>query len=161
MWSIEEKLSGKRIAYVPNWELSGENVYSFNTFKEKVQYILIDNFRSYAKINITTPESRYTFKAGEQVKLPLMIINNYAKPITFGKNKAYQDCLVFCLFHEEEMAGEEKKLLLNGLTIKKVFKTNTIFHVPEKKGTYYLRISIQNGWLPPGINSRLIRMKVE
>jgi hypothetical protein len=160
MWSMEEELQGKRIMYIPNWELGGEAVHTFQTNKGEVRGIFIDNFRSYAKIDIRIPQPRYTFKAGEQVVLPLTVVNNYGKPVTFGKNKAYPDWLVFCLFHEEETAGEEKKLLLDGITIKDTFRTNTTFHVPQKEGVYYLRISVKNGWMPPGINSRLIRLKV-
>ncbi|WP_430406423.1 ArnT family glycosyltransferase [Fluviicola sp.] len=161
MWNIEEILQGKRIMYIPNWQLDRDGSCSFPTSKEKVQYILIDDFRSYAKINIATNESRYTFKAGALIDFPLTLTNNYCKPITFGRNKTYPDWLVFCLFHEEEMASEEKKLSLDGITIHHSLKMNSKFHVPKQKGTYYLRISIQNGWLPPGINSRLIRLTVE
>jgi len=32
---------------------------------------------------------------------------------------------------------------------------------PDKPGVYYLRVSIKSGWLPPGINSRLVKIKVE
>lgn len=161
MWNIEETLQGRRIMYIPNWQLGGEDVCSFKTSKEEVQYILIENFRSYAKINIATYKSRYTFRAGTLIHFPLSLTNNYGKPITFGRNKTYPDWLVFCLFHEEEMATVEKKLLLDGLILKDSFKINSTFRAPEQKGIYYLRISIQNGWLPPGINSRLIRLTVE
>lgn len=160
IWNIEDSLQGKRIMYILNWEVE-DGFHSVQTVKEKVNYLFIGNFHSYAKIEIKTREPRYTFKAGSLVDLPLTLVNNYDKPVTFGKNKEYPDWLVFCLFREEEMMGEEKKLLLDGLTIDHSFKTNTTFQVPEKKGTYYLRISIQNGWLPPGINSRLIRLTVE
>ncbi len=161
MWSIEEKLQGKSIIYVPNWELSGENILSFQTNKGELQYIVIDNFRSYAKINITTPQPRYTFKAGDIIEFPLTLKNNYGKPVTFSENPAYPDWLVFCVFHEEKQIGEEKKLWLNGMTLFESLETSVTFNVPYQKGVYYLRISIKNGWLPPGINSRLIRLTVE
>lgn len=161
MWDIEEKLQGKSIVYVPNWELSGENTLSFQTNKGELQYIVIDNFRSYAKINITTPQPRYTFKAGDIIELPLTLKNNYGKPVTFGENPAYQDWLVVCVFREEEQIGEEKKLWMNGITLFDSLETSVSFNVPFEKGVYYLRISIKNGWLPPGINSRLIRVVVE
>ncbi|WP_300662591.1 hypothetical protein [Fluviicola sp.] len=161
IWNIEESLQGKRIIYIPNWEIAGEGVHSLWTMKGKIQYIFIDNFRSYSKINITTPEPRYVFKAGMLVHFPVTLINNYGNPVTFGKNKTYPDWLVFCLFREEESVGEEKKLALDGLTIDDSLNVRTLFQVPERTGTYYLRISIKNGWLPPGINSRLIRLRVE
>ncbi len=161
IWDIEDKLQRKSIVYVPNWKLDGENVHVFHTNKEELQYVKIDNFRSYAKINITTPKPRYTFKAGDTIELPLTLKNNYGKPVRFGENAAYTDWLVFCVFHEEEQIGEEKKLWLNGITLFDSLETSAAFTVPHKKGVYYLRISIRNGWLPPGINSRLIRFKVE
>lgn len=159
LWSIEDSLQGKQVLYIPNWEMEGAQ--KLKTNKEEVNYLFIDNFRSYAKIAIQTEQPRYTFQAGTKVNLPLTLKNNYSKPVTFGENKDYADWLVFCLFHEEETVGEEKKLLLNGLTIVDTFTTKATFHVPKKKGVYYLRISIKNGWLPPGINSRLIRLVVE
>lgn len=161
IWDIEENLQGKRIMYIPNWEIGGESVHSFRTSKGKVQYVFIDDFRSYSRIQITTPEPRYVLKAGKLVHFPITLINNYGKPVTFGKNKTYPDWLVFCLFREEESVGEEKKLALDGLTIDHSYHVSTTFQVPKQKGVYYLRISIKNGWLPPGINSRLIRLRVE
>lgn len=161
IWDIEEKLHGKKIVYVPNWDMKGENVHSFVTSKGKVQTFSIGNFRSFSKINITTSQPRYTFKAGEIIEFPLTVKNNYDKPITFGENSAYPDWLVFCVFREEEQIGEEKKLCLNGITLFDSIETSVTFNVPYQKGVYYLRISIKNGWLPPGINSRLIRFRVE
>ncbi len=161
IWDIEEKLHGKKIVYVPNWDMEGENIHSFVTSKGKVQIFSIENFRSFSRINIVTPQPRYTFKSGEIIEFPLTMKNNYGKPITFGENSAYPDWLVFCVFREEEQIGEEKKLWLNGITLFDSLETSVTFHVPYQKGVYYLRISIKNGWLPPGINSRLIRFKVE
>lgn len=161
IWDIEDKLQGRSIVYIPNWKLEGENIHTFQTNKKEVQYVTIDNFRSYAKINVTTPKPRYTFKSGDIIEFPLTLKNNYDKPITFGENSAYPDWLVFCVFREEEQIGEEKKLWLNGITLFSSLETSVTFNVPYRKGVYYLRISIKNGWLPPGINSRLIRFKVE
>nr|WP_294859436.1 glycosyltransferase family 39 protein [uncultured Fluviicola sp.] len=161
IWNIEESLQGKSVAYIPNWELAGENVHTFQTGKGELQYILIDNFRSYARINITTPKPRYTFHAGDVIQLPLTLENQYGKPVSFGKNSVYPDWLVFCVFHEEKQIGEEKILWMNGITLFDSLETSATFTVPSQKGVYYLRISIKNGWLPPGINSRLIRIIVE
>jgi hypothetical protein len=33
--------------------------------------------------------------------------------------------------------------------------------VPDMPGTYYLRVSVKSGWMPPGINSRLVKIRVE
>lgn len=161
IWNIEDKLQGKRIVYIPNWKLEGENVHTFQTGKEEIQYVAIDNFRSYAKIHIMTPQPRYTFKAGDIIQIPLTLNNNYGKPVRFGENPAYADWLEFCVFHEEEQIGEEHILCLNGMTLFDSLETSARFSVPYQKGVYYLRISIRHGWLPPGINSRLIRVVVE
>jgi hypothetical protein len=161
IWNIEDKLQGKSVVYIPNWKLEGENVHTFQTGKEEIQYVAIDNFRSYAKIHITTPQPRYTFNAGDIIQIPLTLKNNYGKPVRFGENPAYADWLEFCVFHEEEQIGEEQILCLNGMTLFDSLETSARFSVPYQKGVYYLRISIRYGWLPPGINSRLIRVVVE
>ncbi len=161
LWDIEDSLQGKRVMYVPNWKVGGQGARSFATAKGEVEYVFIDDFRSYAKIAVTIPQARFQLKAGELVELPVTLTNQYGKPVTFGLNEAYPDWLVFCLFHEEEPLREERKLSLNGLTIDSSFRTHLQLRAPEKPGVYYLRISIQSGWLPAGINSRLVRMVVE
>ncbi|MGV3613145.1 MAG: ArnT family glycosyltransferase [Fluviicola sp.] len=160
IWSIEETLQGKKILYLPNWEAGGD-FHAFQTNKGKFQYLEIENFRSYAKVNIKTLSPRYKLKAGEMIDFWLTLENNYNKPISFGENPAYADWLVFCVFHEENQIDEEQKLLLNGVTLFDSLETSVPFTAPSEKGVYYLRISIKNGWLPPGINSRLIRIIVE
>jgi hypothetical protein len=33
--------------------------------------------------------------------------------------------------------------------------------VPDKPGVYFLKVSIKSGWFPPGINSRLVKIRVK
>jgi hypothetical protein len=69
--------------------------------------------------------------------------------------------LCYCLnyydkFYEEKVLMNMKDVVLNG-SMKMVLKITT----PAQEGPYYLRLSLQCGWLPPSINSRLMRMDIE
>jgi len=160
LWSIEDSLQGKRVLYIPNWETAEHGVQAFQTEKENVLFVFIDNFRSYAKIAITTPEPRYTFKAGSVARIPVTLHNNYPQPVTFNKNADFPDQLVCCVFRHETFTGEQLIMPLKGVVIDREFKTQLLLEVPRQKGTYYIRIAIRTGWLPSAINSRLIRVTV-
>jgi hypothetical protein len=160
LWDIEDSLQGKRVFYVPNWDI-GPKAFSVRTQKETVPYLYIDNFRSYAKVAIHTPQKRFVYKAGETVRLPITLENQYPEPVRFNLNADYPDKLVFCVFNQEEFDHVQDIRSLEGIVLNNALCLNTVFKVPEKKGTYYVRIAVQNGWLPPMINSRLLRVVVE
>lgn len=160
LWDIEDGLQGKRVLYVPNWDI-GPEALSIRTEKENVQYLYIDNFRSYAKVAIHAPQKRFVFRAGETVHLPITLENRYPQPVRFNRNRDYPDKLVFCVFDQEEFDHQQEIRSLEGVVLDSTLCLNTVFRVPEKSGTYYVRIAVQNGWLPGTINSRLIRVTVE
>ncbi len=160
LWDIEERLQGKTVFYIPNWPVTGEDVQTFQTSKGAVQTIRIPNFRSHTKVQIATPEIRYEATPGETIRMPLTVTHSYQKSVVFGQNDAYPDSLVYCLFHEEAFTCEQGILPLNGYILDKPITIDWSFKAPLKKGHYYLRFSIRNGWLPPTINSRLIPVKV-
>jgi hypothetical protein len=161
LWSIEDSLQGKRVFFVPNWEISGEGTHRFRTSKEIVHAVLIDNFRSYAKVTIATQQPRFTFPRGTTVRIPVRLTNHYPGPVRFDHNEQYPVWLVYCLFREETPDRQVNVLPLRDLVLKKTFATEIEMITPQAPGAYYLRISIQTGWLPPAINSRLIRMNIE
>jgi hypothetical protein len=161
LWGIADSLQGKCVLFVPNWEIGGEGVLKFAAGREKIFAVFIDNFRSYEKIAIETEQPRFTFPPGTTVHLPLMLHNRYGHPVRFDHNAAYPVSLVYCLFKEEAPDRQETILPLKDIVLKKSMRTLFSFRTPEKEGSYYLRFSVQTGWLPPGINSRLIRVNVE
>jgi hypothetical protein len=41
------------------------------------------------------------------------------------------------------------------------YKTSIKMKAPDIAGVYYLKVCIKSGWMPPGINSRLVKINVE
>ncbi len=79
----------------------------------------------------------------------------------FGLNKEFPDSLVYCLFKEEKYNHEKSIHGLGGKVLDKTWDISVPLSIPKEEGTYYLRIAIKSGWLPPTINSRLIRIDVK
>jgi hypothetical protein len=161
LWSIEDNLKGKRVVFIPNWVMTGPGMYTLHTKKESLQYLFIDNFRSYAKVAITTDQPRFTFPPDAVVRIPVTLHNHYSHPVQFGLNEQFPDMLVYSLFREETLYSEVTIMPLKGKVLRHEFATELNLLTPKTEGSYYLRISIRTGWLPPAINSRLIRVNVK
>lgn len=160
-WPIEDSLQGKRILYIPNWETERPDEFKIQTPKETLFGIFIDNLRSYTKVLITTGNNSYKFKTGASAIIPITMINNYPNKIQFGLNKNYPDKLVYALFKEETFDRTYDIAELNNRVLDSPYQSSFVLQVPKEAGVYYLRVCIQSGWMPPLINSHLMRMVVE
>lgn len=160
-WPIEDSLQGKRILYIPNWETERPDEFKIETPKGTLFGIFIDNFRSFTKVLITTGDNSYKVKAGDKITIPITLINTYPGKVQFGLNKAYPDKLVYSIFKEETFDLTTDIAELGTLTLDSTYTTRFVLQVPDKAGVYYLRVSIQSGWMPPLINSHLMRMVVD
>lgn len=160
-WPIEDSLQGKRILYIPNWETERPDEFKIETPKGTLFGIFIDNFRSFTKVLITTGSNSYKLKAGEKITIPVTLINTYPSKVQFGLNKDYPDKLVYSIFNEETFDRTIDIAPLGNFTLYTSYSTSFELQVPEKPGVYYLRVSIQSGWMPPLINSHLMRMVVD
>lgn len=160
LWSIEDSLQGRRVVFIPNWEMTGPGIYALRTDKESLHYLYIDNFRSYAKVAITTDRPRFTFPPDTLVHIPVTLHNQYPHPVRFGLNEQLPDLLVYSLFREEALYSEVIMLPLKGKVLCHAYTTMLTMRTPKTEGSYYLLISVRTGWLPPAINSRLIRVNV-
>jgi hypothetical protein len=160
-WPIEDSLQGKRILYIPNWETERPDEFKIKTPKEALFGIFIDNFRSFTKVMITTGNNSYKLKAGSQVTIPITLINQYPEKVQFGLNSNYRDKLVYSLFKEEAFDHTSDITELGNFVLDSAYSTHFVLQVPNEKGVYYLRVSIQSGWMPPLINSHLMRLVIE
>jgi hypothetical protein len=160
-WPIEDSLQGKRIMYIPNWETERPDEFKIATPKGTLFGIFIDNFHSYTKVAITTDNNSYKLRAGSKVNIPITLINNYPGKVQFGLNKDYPDKLVYDIFKEETFDHTSDIAELGDRILDSTYKTSFMLQAPDQEGVYYLRVCIQSGWMPPLINSHLMRMVVE
>lgn len=161
LWNIADEMQGKKVLLVPNWDPGPDvNRFYFQTNKGRENGIFIDNFRSYTKIDIATGVNWFHFKPNTEVSIPVTITSPYATPVRFDLDSLFPVTLCYRLnyydkFYEEKVLVNMKDVVLNG-SMKMTLKIKT----PQQEGPYYLRFSFRCGWLPPSINSRLMRMDV-
>jgi len=102
-----------------------------------------------------------TFHAGQEVEVPVTLRNPGREAVDFSQAYPARVHLTYFILQYGKPVVYEKVEELSGKTIEKEYNTDIPVHLPEKPGVYYLKVSIKSGWLPAGINSRLLKLKVE
>jgi hypothetical protein len=126
----------------------------FNYFIEK-------NYRSYNFVgcDIILPEDE--FLAGQTYNIPIILKNTQSEPVDFHDARPAKVFLTYLLLQYGKPVIYKKFEDISELTIADEYSTSLTIKMPEKPGVYYLKVSIKSGWLPPGINSRLVKVRVE
>ncbi|NTV82790.1 MAG: hypothetical protein HGA23_00640, partial [Bacteroidales bacterium] len=124
-------------------------------------YIMEDNYRSYNYIPVEFHLDNHTVKAGTSIEIPVRIINPGEKPIHFNYEDSSKVYLAYYLLQYGKSVIYKNFEDISPLVLKDEYETSFRLEVPEKPGIYYLKVSVKRGWLPPGINSRLVKVKVE
>lgn len=161
LWDIADELQGKTVLYLPNWDLQHPGIFFFSTVKGQQNGVFIPDFRSYGHLFFTTGQPNYKLKAGQSATVDFVLDNPFHRPATFGHNANIPDLLTYTLFNEEEYDRTVIIRSLKGTIVKDTLHEKFTLMAPEKPGVYYLILSVQSGWLPAGMNSRLVRMVVE
>jgi hypothetical protein len=91
---------------------------------------------------------------------PVVLKNPYSDPVQFNYVDTGKVFLTCFLLKKGKPVIYEKLEDITMLVLDEEYSTSFRLKMPEEPGTYYLRISIKSGWLPPGINSRLFRLEV-
>ena len=159
IWDIEDSMQGKSVFLIPNWDIPDLN--TFETEKEIFNYKVIDNFRSYNKVIIECLiQNDSKFSSNELVETPLSFVNPSSQSIRFDQNEKYPVYAVCSIFKHEDFIEEQTLFHLDHLILKDLTKVSVNVKIPQDPGIYYLRFSLKSGWLPPSINSNLIRIIV-
>ncbi|HLG04053.1 MAG TPA: glycosyltransferase family 39 protein [Bacteroidia bacterium] len=161
IWSIADSLQGKTVALFMPYAENRDSLKTFDTPRGKMQMLVIENFRSYNKVRIKTAKDWYHFKHGEEVFIPLTFHLENNNPQHFYHNPQYPVSLVYTRYYYDRHDGEFMLLDLDDAVITPGQTYTARIQLPEKTGPYYLRFSIRTGWMPPGLNSHIIRMDVE
>lgn len=158
LWDISDHMEGKRVALFRPWAEGRDSLETFETPNGKMQLIMLDNFHSYTKVRIATDKDWYTFQHSSDVEIPL----TFQLPgDLFNIAQAEPVELVCVRYHFNDWDEEVPLLRLDTFDIPQGWQTTVHLHTPEEPGPYYLRFCLRSGWMPPYINSHLIRMDVE
>jgi hypothetical protein len=168
---IEQELQGKDVMLIfPKKGVAEDDVekYSiqltdsllFPTGKYR-WYVYEKDYRSYNFIRAEILLADHELTAGSEVAIPLVLKNPGPEPVVFRHKNSGKVYLTYYLLQYGKPLIYEKFEDISGLELKDEYQTSLKIKVPDKTGVYYLKVSIKSGWLPPGINSRLVKIKVK
>lgn len=168
---IEEQLQGREVMLVfPKKNIAPDDLkeYSIKLTDSLLYpngnyryYIFEKDYRSYNFLQADILLKDHEVEAGTEVTIPVVLKNPGGEPVVFNATDTGKVYLTYLLLQHGKPVIYEKFEDISRLMLKDEYKTSFRMKVPDKPGIYYLKISIKSRWLPPGINSRLFRVRVK
>jgi hypothetical protein len=123
-------------------------------------YVFHENYHTYNFIPVEVPLKDHTVEAGSLVEIPVVMRNPGSTPVVFSEGDPEGTWLTSYLIQYGKPVDYNKLEDITNLVLEDEYRTSFRLRAPEKPGVYYLRVSVKSGWLPPGINSRLVKVRV-
>jgi hypothetical protein len=168
---IERQLQGKEAMVIfTRKSISQEDITDYGIkLNDSIQYpnkkyryyIIEKDYRSYNYIPVEFHLESHTVKAGSEIVVPVILKNPGTDPVNFGVRDSSKDYLSYYLLQYGKPVIFMNFEDISTLILKEEYETSFKMKAPEKPGVYYLKVSIKSGWMPPGINSRLLKLTVE
>jgi hypothetical protein len=168
---IEKNLQGREVLIItPRLNIDTNDLKTYNiqlndsllTPSGAYHYYFIDtNYRTYNFIKADILLEDHEFKAGAETTVPVILRNPGDQPVEFKQAGPAKVYLAYVLLQHGKPVIYKKFEDISKSELDKDYKTSFRMTIPEKPGTYYLRVSIKSGWLPTGINSRLFKIRVK
>jgi len=168
---IEEQLQGREVMIVfPKKNIARDDLKEYGIkLTDSLQYpngkyrcyIFEKDYRSYNFLQAEILLKDHEVKANAEVTIPLILKNPGAEPVVFSENNSGKVYLTYYLLQYGKPVIYEKTEDISQLVLIDEYKTSFRMKAPDQPGVYYLKISIKSGWLPPGINSRLFKIRVK
>jgi hypothetical protein len=167
---IEKTLQGRDILVVtPKLNIDTADIKAYNIrlkdslltpFGSYHYYLNDKNYRTYNFVLADIQLEDHEFEAGTEVSIPVRLQNPGKDPVIFKEAGPLKVYLTYILLLHGKKVIYNKFEDISDLELKQAYNTSFNMTIPVKPGIYYLRVSIKSGWLPPGINSRLYKIKV-
>lgn len=162
LMDLEENLQGKRVFQINRFRDTARYSDYYTQIGKGIHYRVIDNFRSFRKVNVSTEQADGLEVSGDEMVLTVTLTNDYDYDIDFGKVEGRKVYL-----NAHFLQGLEPKLtvpveLLTDQMAPGAEISKTIhFAVPNGAGEYDLRFSIQVEGIEPPINSKKYLVVIE
>jgi hypothetical protein len=132
---------------------------SIELMGQKWYYQKITDYHSYNFIPIDIHLENDEFRAGTLIGIPVELINPLDTAFTIMQEQG--GTFLSVSFNQKgRMIKYDEPDDISMLWLDKSFNTTLLVRVPETAGEYQLRVAIRSGWFPPGINSRLYKIRV-
>jgi len=171
MEGIEEQLQDREVMIVfPKKSIAPEDLNEYGIEltdsllypNGKFRYCVLEkDYHSYNFIQADILLSNNEIETGTEVTIPVVLKNPDEEPVVFNEYDSGKVYLTYYLLQYGKPVIYGKFEDISQLLLKDEYKTSFRMKAPDKPGVYYLKVSIKSGWLPPGINSRLFKIKVK
>ena len=122
-------------------------------------YTTIENYRSYNFLTIRPIDVADEMIASTSIELQLEIVNPLPVPVELKQSEG-ETFLSVAFTQGGKVISLEEVENISGLIIDEKYLTTIKVKTPEIPGEYNLRVIIRSGWFPPGLNSRIQKIKV-
>ncbi len=169
--NIERKIQGKEALLIfPKKSIEADDFLKYRIgYSDSIQYpngkfryyVFKENYHTYNFIPVDILLDNITVKAGSTVDIPVRMRNPWDSPVKFSEGDTIGTFLTSYLIQYGKPVDYQRFENISSLVLEDEYRTSFKFHSPDKPGIYYLRVSVKSGWLPPGINGRLKKVRVE
>lgn len=164
----EAELQGKKVLFMNNdktIKITGMDLFpipgadSTVIMGEKWFYKNIDHYHSYNFLPIKIYLASDEFRPGILTDIPIQILNPLDSSFVIRPNGGPIKLSVTFSHHGRVVKYYESEDI-TGLWLDRSYTTTLLARTPETPGNYELRVAIRSGWFPPGLNSRIYKIKV-
>ncbi|NOX86925.1 MAG: glycosyltransferase family 39 protein [Chlorobi bacterium] len=123
-------------------------------------YTDVKHYRSYNYIPVKIKLDKHVFRPSELIRIPVEIINPLDSTITI-KQDGGDTWLAVAFTQKGKVILYKEVEDISLLWLNKKYDTFLLAETPAEPGDYHLRVCIRSGWLPPGLNSKVFKVKIE
>lgn len=149
--SLEDSLQGKKVFIVANWPSPETDSFYINN--KLVRFGIIEHFSSFSKLYFHNRNPELSVKQGDNLRMKIQVDQRYTNRVIFDTTATYPSYITYYYFVQRKLVHEGN----TGILVTKDILNKELsldITTPPLPGTYYLRIAVSTGWLPPTFNSK-------
>lgn len=161
IWDIEHELQGKPVTIVSNWP--DRNWDSIRFTHESFPYRNVENFRAASNVFIECDLRDSAHVSADdtiQVHVSFAFINSNRRDMEASAE--FSPRVVYSFFQQANLIEmHASDLIITNAMFDSNKRHLMNVKLPNRPSEYDFHLSVQSGWLPPGINSRKVKVVVE
>lgn len=122
-------------------------------------YADIPHYYSYNFLPVKIRLKNHTFKPNTLISIPVEIDNPLDTALTVRQDSG-GTWLAVAFTQEGKVISYKEAEDISLLWLNKEYSTSLLVKTPLVPGNYHLRVCIRSGWLPPGLNSKVFKVKI-
>ncbi len=122
-------------------------------------YIDVKHYYSYNYIPVKIKMKEHVFSPSTLIRIPVELVNPLDTAVTVRQDGG-DTWLAVAFTQKGKVVLYTEVEDISLLWLKKNYDTVLLTETPSEPGDYHLRVCIRSGWLPPGLNSKVFKVKI-